>query len=194
MPSAEEAFRMAREDLVEGRLVGIGVDSSEVGFPAKLFEGIYRQAKEIGVRRTAHAGEEADAQYVRDAIRDLDLERVDHGIRIGDDEELMEDVARRGMLITVCPLSNLRLQCVKSIAELPIRKFLDKGVKFSINSDDPAYFSAYILDNYCAVQEVFHLTAEEWKGIGRTAIEKSWCSEDRKKDVLGMLEDVVSKY
>ena len=192
--SAEEAFEMAREDLLRRRLAGIGIDSSETGFPAKLFEGIYGRAKEDGIRRTAHAGEEGDAQYVRDAIRYLDIERVDHGIRIGDDEELMEEVARRGLLVTVCPFSNLRLQCVKSIGELPIRRFLDKGVKFSINSDDPAYFSKYILDNYCAVQEAFDLTAEEWQGIGRAAIEKSWCSEDRKMEMLKMLKDVVSKY
>lgn len=73
----------------------------------------------------------------------------------------------------------MRLQCVKHVSELPIRKFLDAGVRFSINSDDPAYFGGYILDNYCAVQESFHLTLEEWKGIARGAVEGSVSSSFR---------------
>jgi len=89
----------------------------------------------------------------------------------------------------VCPLSNVRLQCVKSVEELPIAAFLKAGVKFSINSDDPAYFGGFILDNYCAVHEAFDLSAEQWESIAMAAINGSWCTAQRKSEMMQLLED-----
>jgi adenosine deaminase len=94
----------------------------------------------------------------------------------------------------MCPLSNVRLRCVSKVADLPVRKFLDEGVRFSINSDDPAYFGGYILDNYCAVQEAFGLTLGEWKGIAEGAIEGSWCDDGRKKVLLSKVAEWAEKY
>lgn len=151
---AESLFVSAKKDLEAGTLAGIGLDSSERGFPPGAWEGIYKQAKASGIRRTAHAGEEGPVEYIEEAIRDLDVERIDHGIRLAEDAQLMREVAERRLPVTMCPLSNVRLQCVNNLGALPIRQFLDNGVCFSINSDDPAYFGGYILDNYCAVQEL----------------------------------------
>lgn len=192
--SAEETFEAAREDLKWGVLAGIGLDSSERDYPPELFRTVYASAKEAGIRRTAHAGEEGPASYVRAAISFLDVQRIDHGIRLADDHALMAEVARKKMLVAMCPLSNVRLRCVNSVDELPIRKFLDAGVTFSINSDDPAYFGGYILDNYCAVQEAFGLTMQEWNGIVRGAIGGSWCDEERKDRLLEELENVMKVY
>ncbi|MCJ1364365.1 adenine deaminase [Acarospora aff. strigata] len=192
--SAEETFETAKEDLRKGVLAGIGLDSSEESFPPELFRTVYASAKDAGIRRTAHAGEEGPASYVREAITSLEIQRIDHGFRLAEDEALMAEVARRKMLVTLCPLSNVRLRCVKSVEELPIRKFLDSGVSFSINSDDPAYFGGYILENYCSVQEAFGLTTEEWVGIVRAGIEGSWCGGDRKAELLGQLESVAKQY
>jgi adenosine deaminase len=190
--SAEQLYEHALPDLRSDRLAGIGLSSSEKGNPPRLFKSVYLSAEKEGIRRTAHAGEEADVSYMRGALEDLHVQRVDHGIKLAEDPELLAEFARRKILITMCPLSNVLLRCVEDISQLPIRLYLDKGVKFSINSDDPAYFRAYILDNYCAVQEAFSLTEEEWVGIVTASIEGSWCSDSRKSEMLTMLSNTRS--
>ena len=177
-----------------GTIAGIGLDSSEVGFPPEIFREVYAAAKEAGIKRTAHAGEEGDSSYIQKALDICHTERIDHGIRLVDDEVLLKRVAREKTLVTMCPLSNVRLRCVGKVADLPVRRFLDEGVRFSINSDDPAYFGGYILDNYCAVQEAFGLTLAEWKGIAEGAIEGSWCDESRKKALLSKVGEWAEKY
>ncbi|KAG9237998.1 hypothetical protein BJ875DRAFT_452362 [Amylocarpus encephaloides] len=177
-----------------GTVAGIGLDGSEVGFPPEIFRGVYEQAVSAGIRRTAHAGEEGDSTYVSRALDVCKTERIDHGIRLVEDEELLKRVAADKTLVTVCPLSNVRLRCVSKVAELPIRRFLDEGVRFSLNSDDPAYFSGYILDNYCAVQKAFNLSLKEWGFIAVVAIEGSWCDADRKKVLLQKVDEWAIKY
>jgi adenosine deaminase len=177
-----------------GTVAGIGLDSSEVGFPPEIFREVYSSAAEQGIRRTAHAGEEGDSSYISKALNICKVERIDHGIRLVDNKPLLKRVAAQKTLVTMCPLSNVRLKCVEKVADLPIRRFLDEGVRFSINSDDPAYFGGYILDNYCAVQEAFGLSLKEWKFIADAAIEGCWCGEARKQVLLAKVEDCVSKY
>jgi adenosine deaminase len=176
-------------------VVGIGLDSSEKEFPPQMFKELYALAKPLNLRRTAHAGEEGPAAYIKEALESLDIERIDHGLRLAEDPELMQLVAEKGIMLTLCPLSNVVLRCIDSLEDLPIRKFLDANVKFSINSDDPAYFGGnYLLENYCAVQETFNLSLEEWAGICRAGIEGSWCSEQRKSGMIGTLEKVIEKW
>ncbi|KAH7342559.1 hypothetical protein BKA65DRAFT_504342 [Rhexocercosporidium sp. MPI-PUGE-AT-0058] len=177
-----------------GVVAGIGLDSSEVGFPPEIFREVYESASEAGIRRTAHAGEEGDFTYISRALELCNTERIDHGIRLVDDEALLKRVAKDKILVTVCPLSNVRLRCVTKVGELPIKKFLAEGVRFSINSDDPAYFGGYILDNYIAIQEAFALSLEEWKFIADGAIEGSWCDAGRKKALLEKVEQWAVTY
>ena len=191
---AAETFRIAKEDLKVGRLAGIGLDSSEKGFPPGAWEVIYGQAKDANIQRTAHAGEEGPVEYIREALEKLNVQRIDHGIRLAEDEELMRDVAQKQIMVTLCPLSNVRLQCVKHVADLPVRQFLDAGVPFSINSDDPAYFGGYIQSNYCAVQEAFSLTLDDWMKIANASIKNSWCEEERKTSMLSKLNKVLESY
>lgn len=190
----EEMLLEARKDLASGLLSGIGLDSSEKGNPPGPWKGVYETVGGLGARLTAHAGEEGPAEYIREALDSLHVERIDHGIHLVDDEKLMQEVAERKILLTMCPLSNVRLRCVKEVKDLPIRKFLDKGVRFSINSDDPAYFGGYVYDNYCAVQEAFSLTVEEWGRIAKAAAEGSWCDDARKQTILKQVDEVVGKY
>ena len=194
LSDSERTYAQAEADLEKGALAGLGLSSSEKGNPPGKWRTIYASAKRKGIRRTAHAGEEGPVEYIKSALRDLDVERVDHGIRLADDKELMHQVAERQLLITVCPLSNVRLRCVKEVKELPIRTFLDNDVKFSINSDDPAYFGGYILDNFCAVQEAFDLTVIEWDRIAKASIYGSWCDDARKETMLKSLENVVDSF
>ena len=177
-----------------GAVRGIGLDSSEKDFPPHLFKELYEKAGQLGLRRTAHAGEEGPASYIADALDILKVERIDHGIQLVNDPSLLQRVASQGTLLSVCPLSNVVLRCADTIKDVPIRKLLDAGVKFSLNSDDPAYFGGYVLDNYCAVHAAFDLSVDEWAGIARAGIEGSWCSEKRKKELLGVLEKVVEDH
>lgn len=186
--------QQVQESFADGTVVGIGLDSSELNFPPHLFDEIYRRAGALGLRRTAHAGEEGPAAYIADSIDLLGVERVDHGVKLHLDEQLMKRVAEKRLMLTVCPLSNVMLRCVDHVGDVPIRKFLDAGVRFSINSDDPAYFGGYILDNYCAVHEVFNLSLQEWAGISRVGIEGSWCSTERKREMLAALDDLVEGW
>jgi adenosine deaminase len=178
----------------DGNVIAIGMDSSEVPFPPELFVPLFHKAKSLGLRRTAHAGEEGPAAYIESALDRLEVQRIDHGLNLSHDKALMKRVAQDGIMLTLCPNSNLFLKCVKSIKEIPIREFLDTGVKFSINSDDPAYFGAYILDNYCLVQEAFELEPKDWDIICRNSMESSWCSQDRKSELLALLDKCLSEW
>jgi adenosine deaminase len=177
-----------------GTVVGIGLDSSEAGFPPELFRDIYATAATKNIRRTAHAGEEGDASYISRSIDLCGVQRIDHGIRLADNPLLMKRVAEEKILVTMCPISNVKLRCVNELKDLPIRTFLDNGVRFSINSDDPAYFGGYIQDNYCAVQEAFGLSVVEWGGIAKAAIEGSWCEDARKMTMLKSIEEYLTKF
>ena len=181
-------------ELQANTLAGIGIDSSESNFPPQLFADIYTHAAAAGHRRTAHAGEEVGPQGVRDALAFLQVHRIDHGRTLAEDEELLKEVAERQTLVTMCPLSNRCLKGVKHIEDLPVRKFLDAGVRFSVNSDDPAYFGGYILENYCAVQEAFDLSRDEWMRIAEHAIAGSWCEEARKAELRNMLAEVGHEF
>ncbi|KAI9690309.1 MAG: adenine deaminase [Bathelium mastoideum] len=175
-------------------VIGIGLDSSEKGFPPSLFKQIYSRAKAKGLHLTAHAGEEGPAEYIQDALDHLDVERIDHGIRLVEDTDLMQHVQQSGTMLSVCPLSNVVLRCVGSVKDVPIRTFLDKGVKFSINSDDPAYFGGYVLENYCQVQAEHNLSINHWETISKNAIEGSWCNEERKEVILSKLAKVITDW
>ncbi|KAL9619160.1 MAG: hypothetical protein Q9160_006169 [Pyrenula sp. 1 TL-2023] len=192
--SAESTYNSALKDLRSGAIAGIGLSSTEKGNPPKLFQSVYTAAERLGIRRTAHAGEEADVSYMRGALEDLHIQRVDHGIRLPEDPMLMADFARQKILVTMCPVSNVKLRCVESVSDLPIKRYLDEGVQFSINSDDPAYFGAYIQANYCAVQEAFKLNIEDWQRIASASINGSWCFASRKQELQAELEAVMASF
>lgn len=193
LESAETTFHLALDDIRSGAIAGIGLSSTEKGYPPKLFQPVYSVAEKEGIRRTAHAGEEADVSYMRDALENLHIQRVDHGIKLPEDPKLMAEFAQRKILVTICPLSNVKLRCVKSISELPIQTYLDHGVDFSLNSDDPAYFGGYVQDNYCAIQEAFRLSLKDWRAIASASISGSWCSESRKQELRTMLHKAVER-
>ncbi|KAJ4333175.1 adenine deaminase [Didymella glomerata] len=175
-------------------IAGLGLDSSEVGFRPELFKEQYAKGKELGLHRTAHGGEEGDPSYISGALDSLHCERIDHGIKLVQDPELLKRIVDEQILLTVCPLSNVCLQAVQEVGQVPIKKFLNEGVKFSINSDDPAYFGGYILKNYCAVQKAFNLTKDEWKIIVLNSINGSWVEQQRKDELHAMLHECMEKH
>lgn len=180
----------------EGIIHGLGLDSAEKPFPPELFEECYKLIKsrhpEVGL--TAHAGEEGDHTYVTNSLDVLNVTRIDHGVNSKQDAELMKRLAANRTMLSMCPLSNVKLQVVKDVSELPIDLFLEHNVPFSINSDDPAYFGGYILDNYIAVHTRFDFSLEQWVKIANNGIEGSWCHDDRKKELKQKVEEVYVKY
>lgn len=182
---------LSNNDFANGTLGGLGLDSTEIGHPPELYKEVYTSAKRARIRRTAHAGEEGPVEYIASAVHNLDVSRIDHGIRLVDSDSLVAEVVEKKILVTLCPLSNVRLKCVRDISEVPVRQFLDKGVMFSINSDDPAYFGGYVLENYCAVQEAFGLSVAEWTRIARASVEGSWCGQERKEEILRKIDAVL---
>lgn len=171
--------------------IGIALDSTELGNPPSKFIRLFQRAREVGLHCVAHAGEEGPASYIRQAIELLQIERIDHGIRSMDDPELLEYLAEKKIPLNICPLSNVHLKVVKNIQDLPIKLFLEKNVKFTINSDDPAYFHGYILSNFHAVQEAFQLSRETWIQLTRNAIDASFIPDERREELLKELESVL---
>lgn len=147
---ADAAWTCLHQSLpFKNKIVGVGLDSTEIGYPCNLFEAVFTKAKQAGFRVVAHAGEEGTAENVWQALRVLHVERVDHGIHALDDAELMQHLVARRMPLTVCPLSNLKLKVYDGELESRLRELLDnEQLCVTINSDDPAYFGGYMLDNW----------------------------------------------
>lgn len=143
------------------KFIAIGLDSSEKGNPPEKFTKLYARAEELGLLKVAHAGEEGPAEYIWSAIDVLDIDRIDHGNRCLEDDKLVEYIVQKDLTLTVCPLSNLKLCVVDDLKHHPIKTMLDKGLKATINSDDPAYFGGYVNDNFIAVAEALDLSNQD---------------------------------
>ena len=148
--SAAFATLQAAEPWLD-RIAGVGLDSSEVGHPPEKFARVFAAAGAEGLKRVAHAGEEGPPDYVHQALDLLNIDRLDHGNRAMEAPDLVTRLAREGMTLTVCPLSNLKLCVVDDMAAHPIPEMLRRGLRATINSDDPACFGGYVADNYRAV-------------------------------------------
>jgi len=158
------------------RIEAVGLDSSEVGHPPSKFARVFAAAAERGLKRVAHAGEEGPPSYVAEALDILKIDRLDHGNRSLEDPVLTARLARQAMTLTVCPLSNLRLCVVNTVAEHPIARMLRLGLRATINSDDPAYFGGYVNDNYRAVAGL--LTREDLATLARNSFLGSFLPDE----------------
>ena len=191
-----DTIHTAKPHFENGWIHGLGLDSSEVPFPPELFTECYEHVRNNfpSVGLTAHAGEEGGPERITNSIDSLKVTRIDHGINSRKDPKVLQHLADNKTLLSVCPLSNLKLQAVKDIAELPIKVLLEYGVPFSINSDDPAYFGGYILDNYIVIQKKFGLDINSWRLIAENSVNGSWIEDERKNEILKSIELVYNKY
>lgn len=179
--SSDEALEVLEAlHAAKAPIIGIGLDSAEVGNPASKFAAVYARAAELGLHRVAHAGEEGGPEYVTEALDLLGIERVDHGVRAAEDPALIDRLATGRIPLTVCPLSNVRLKGVPSLAEHVLPRLIEAGVVTTINSDDPAYFGGYADDNYAAVAEQFGLSADQLARLAHNSVEASFLTSDRK--------------
>lgn len=170
------------------RIVAVGLDSSEVGFPPEPFAGVFVRARGLGLRAVAHAGEEGEAALVARTLDCLEVSRIDHGVRAADDPAVMRRLAESGVTLTTCPISNLRLQVIPTLEQSTIRTLMEAGVAVTINSDDPAYFGGYIGENYRRIAAALAFTAGDLRRLAANAINGSFATAERKRELLAELE------
>ncbi|HET9095979.1 MAG TPA: adenosine deaminase [Candidatus Baltobacteraceae bacterium] len=159
------------------RIVAVGLDSAELGNPPSKFITVFERARAHGFLTVAHAGEEGPPSYVWDALDNLKVSRIDHGVRSMEDARLVERLRRTRMPLTVCPLSNLRLRVVPSLAEHPLRRMLEAGLVATVNSDDPAYFGGYVSANYEKVTQALNLTGEQLVQLACNSFEAAFIDD-----------------
>jgi len=137
----------------------------------------------------AHAGEEGPAEYVWEALELLKVQRIDHGNRSLDDDDLVKRLVDEQIALTVCPLSNLKLCVVNSLEEHPLKTMMNKGLLATVNSDDPAYFNGYVNENYLETALALNLSKEDIYQLAKNSFTGSFLYEDEKKDMLNNVDD-----
>jgi adenosine deaminase len=169
--------------------IGVGLDSSERGHPPEKFARAFERAGREGLHRVAHAGEEGPPAYIESALDALKVERIDHGVRCLEDPALVRRLAREGVALTVCPLSNVKLCVFKDMREHNLARLLAAGLKATVNSDDPAYFGGYVADNYRAAFEALPgLGAREAYALARNSFEASFVDAATKARFVAHLD------
>jgi adenosine deaminase len=160
---------------------GVGLDSSEAGNPPSKFSTVFARARGAGFLPVAHAGEEGPPEYIREALEDLKVLRIDHGVRCAEDPALVEELAAARMPLTVCPLSNVKLGVFPTLARHNLKRLLDRGLCVTVNSDDPAYFGGYIAENYRAAAEALGLSRQDIVQLAKNSFEASFLPPEQKR-------------
>lgn len=192
--SEEDAFKTLKEaEPYLDRIVGVGLDSSELGHPPSKFARVFKASRERGLKLSAHAGEEGPPEYVWEALDGLAVDRIDHGNRSLEDPALVKRLVADGMTLTVCPLSNLKLCVVDDLANHPLKRMLDLGLKATINSDDPAYFGGYIGENWTATTQALGLTRDELATLARNSFTGSFLAPDEIASRVAQVDAYLAK-
>ena len=180
--SEEEAFETLEQALpFRDKIIGIGLDSGEVGNPPEKFARVFARCRKLGFHLVAHAGEEGPPAYVWTALDVLKVERIDHGVQSSKDAALMRRLAKDRIPLTVCPLSNLKLCVFPDLASHNLRQLLDAGLAATVNSDDPAYFGGYMNENFTQTFAAGGLTAEHAYLLAGNSFEASFLADAQKR-------------
>ena len=179
----ESGFKVLDQALkYKNKIVGVGLDSSELGNPPKKFEKLCQKARDEGFLTVAHAGEEGPPEYIWDSINLLKVKRIDHGVQSLKDEKLVDLLIKEQIPLTVCPLSNIKLCVFNKIENHNLKKMLNKGLQVMVNSDDPAYFGGYLNKNLTETQLALDLSLEEIKTLIINSFKSSFLKDDKKKE------------
>jgi adenosine deaminase len=160
----------------------VGLDSSELGNPPEKFKKVFAQAKALGFKLVAHAGEEGPPEYIWQALQILNVDRIDHGVRSQEDPVLMEYLRDKQIPLTVCPLSNVKLCVVDDLVEHNILALLAQGLLVTVNSDDPSYFGGYMNENFIALLDKLNLTRAEIVQLISNSLQASFLPEADKRE------------
>jgi adenosine deaminase len=187
--SEEEALATLEQALpFRDMIIGVGLDSSEVGHPPEKFARVFERARGLGLHLVAHAGEEGPPSYIESALDVLKVERIDHGVRCLDDPQLVQRLVREQMALTVCPLSNIKLRVFDVMGEHNLRRLLDAGLAATVNSDDPAYFGGYVNDNYLAAFEALPLDVSHARQLARNSFAAAFLEPGQKQAYLAEVD------
>ena len=187
----QSAFKILDQALThKDKIAGVGLDSSEVGYPPSKFERVFNKAMEEGFLTVAHAGEEGPPEYIWEALDLLKVKRIDHGIRCLEDEKLVQRLRDDQIPLTVCPLSNIKLRIFKKLRNHNLKKLLNKGLVAMVNSDDPAYFGGYLNRNLIECQMSLNLTKEDVKRLAINSFRSSFLSKDKKKKWIDQINNL----
>ena len=190
----EDGFAMLREALpYADRVAGLGLGGPEIGNPPAKFVRVFEEARRIGWKTVAHAGEEGPASYVADTVDLLKVDRVDHGVRCAEDATLVARLAARRIPLTVCPISNVKLRVFPDLAAHNLKQLLDAGVCVTINSDDPSYFLGYMNENFSATQAALALSADEVYRIARNGFEAAFIDDSTRARYVERLDRYWSR-
>ena len=174
------------------RIIGVGLDSAETGNPPSKFVTVFERARAHGLLAVAHAGEEGPPSYVWDALDNLKVSRIDHGVRSMEDPRLVERLRRTRMPLTVCPLSNVRLRVVSSLAEHPLHRMLAAGLVATVNSDDPAYFGGYVNENYAQTAGALNLSDAELVQLACNSFEAAFIDDGTRQRYYDAVHTAVT--
>ena len=174
------------------RIAAVGLDSSERGNPPRKFREVFRRAREAGFQAVAHAGEEGPPEYIREALDVLEVVRIDHGNAALQDPELVAELVRRRVPLTVCPLSNLKLCVVDEMTSHPLKRMLEIGLLATVNSDDPAYFGGYVNENYVAAADALDLSRDDLVRLARNSFEASFLDDSARAALLAELDSAAA--
>ncbi len=189
--SAEAAMNTLNDALAyKKHIIGVGLDSSEVGHPPQKFQRVFERALEEGFLTVAHAGEEGSPEYIWQALDLLKVKRIDHGVRCSEDSKLMRHLIDQSIPLTVCPLSNIKLRVFDKMQGHNVLTLLEEGVKVTINSDDPAYFGGYLNANFFALHKELGMTREQAIHLARNSFEASFVGDQEKL----LLHTQLNKY
>lgn len=193
--STESALEALAQALIfKDSIVGVGLDSSEIGNPPEKFKAVFDKARRQGFLTVAHAGEEGPSEYIWQALEALKVSRIDHGIRCIEDPKLVRKLQSEGIPLTVCPLSNVKLGIFDTIREHNLKKLLDLGLCVTVNSDDPGYFGGYILENYIAVTQGLNLDKNDLYQIAKNSFDASFLTQEEKRKFVAELDNYMSEY
>jgi adenine deaminase len=191
--SAEEAMQTLEQALpFRDVIAGVGLDSSEAGHPPSKFAAVFDRARRAGLLAVAHAGEEGPAAYISEALDVLQVRRIDHGVRCEEDPDLVRRLVRERVPLTVCPLSNIKLRVFDRMEAHNLKRLLQLGVCVTVNSDDPAYFGGYLLENYLAVQQALDMSKADMALLARNSIEASFLAPPEQRRWFATIDQVAA--
>jgi adenosine deaminase len=185
--SALAAIDQARP--FKSRIVALGLGGPERNNPPSQFVRAFECARELGWRTTAHAGEEGPSDYVSQALELLHVDRIDHGVAAEQDATLVAELAKRGIPLTVCPISNVKLNVFDQLENHNAKRLLEAGCTVTLNTDDPSYFLADLTDNIYETSRALDLSAKQIHQIIRNGFEGAFCDDTSKRSMQKALDD-----
>ncbi|MGL4503468.1 MAG: adenosine deaminase [Planktothrix sp.] len=193
--SPESAMETLKQAIpYRDQIIAIGLDSSEKDHPPSKFQEVFQVARNLGFLTVAHAGEEGPPEYIWQAINLLKVNRIDHGVRCLEDRELVQYLKEKQIPLTVCPLSNVKLKVFPSLKQHNLKKLLDLGLCVTINSDDPAYFGGYILENFIETQSALNLNMQEIYQLAKNSFLASFLDRQEKQNRMQELDHFMQEF